>query len=135
MKPLLPFLIGIASYLCLSDATFSSADEPPEVIEAQHASIDAKHFGPVVHSKEQCTHVGGTWKVYGESPEPRCIVPTTDAGKICTDHSQCQGLCIGPENAVPGTRTSGRCRDTYSVIAACLVRVSDGKAEPKLCVE
>ena len=40
----------------------------------------------------------------------------SDAGKPCTDNSQCQSLtCIPPNTAVSGSKTVGRCyRGRYS---------------------
>jgi len=124
-----------ASMIAAGAGSTVPAQTPPEVFDNQHAPIKVKHFGPLVQTKAQCLKLGGSWKVIGQSLKPRCIVPTTDGGKVCTDHSQCQGLCIGPQDAKPGTRTTGRCRGSYNLIATCLVYVSKGIAEPGLCVE
>jgi hypothetical protein len=124
-----------ASMIAAGVGSAVPAQTPPEVFDDQHAPIGVKHFGPIVHTKAQCLNLGGSWKVIGQSLKPRCTVPTTDGGMVCTDHSQCQGLCIGPQDAKPGTRTTGRCRASYSLIATCLVYVSKGIAEPGLCVE
>jgi hypothetical protein len=108
---------------------------PPEVPDKLPAPIGAKHFGPAVRTEAQCLKLGGSWRIFGMYTKPRCIVPTTDGGKPCTDHSQCQGVCIGPRDAKPGVRTTGVCRDTYNLASTCLVYVSKGVAEPALCVE
>ncbi len=56
--------------------------------------------------KESCETLGGKWGVFGLIREERCILPTSDAGKSCTDSNQCESACIGYKcyqwNPVPG---------------------------------
>jgi hypothetical protein len=43
--------------------------------------------------KESCEAAGGNWVQAGLNPQEVCILPTTDAGKLCFDSSQCEGIC------------------------------------------
>jgi hypothetical protein len=39
-----------------------------------------------------------------------CVVAYKDAGKVCSDSSQCEGRCIGDRDETPpGQRVAGRC--------------------------
>jgi hypothetical protein len=88
---------------------------------------------PVLHipkTQEDCVKQRGLWlysaqevprinvvNLNGEKydhPEPppsgHCVIKTSDAGKICSDSVQCQGLCLTQDNRLPGTKkTEGRC--------------------------
>lgn len=44
--------------------------------------------------KESCESQGGRWGSIGLSPEEVCVMPTTDAGKVCYDSSECQAACV-----------------------------------------
>ena len=60
---------------------------------------------------------------------PFCNQKTLDAGKICTDSSQCQGNCLGKdENSM-----SGLCSDVETMIG-CLFQIENGKAR-KICYD
>ena len=98
-------------------------------------SLPGSHFGPVAESAADCSAVGGTWEYRETAVRQRCSVPTPDAGKACTDHSECAGLCIAPSEAQAGSRTSGACHHTYNLGFTCLAGVSNGVAETILCVD
>lgn len=43
---------------------------------------------------EACANQGGHWGLIGIFPTPVCSLPTRDAGRICADSGECEGLCI-----------------------------------------
>jgi hypothetical protein len=43
---------------------------------------------------EVCLARGGAWKRACVSQEYRCVVPYPDAGKACSDSSECKGQCL-----------------------------------------
>lgn len=54
-------------------------------------------------TKEECVQKGGVWSRWGLSPKEYCQIPSKDAGKPCTDGSQCSyNLCLSREETRPG---------------------------------
>lgn len=45
-------------------------------------------------TKQECEAAGGNWGRWGLLVEERCNLPTRDAGKSCSDSSQCQSACV-----------------------------------------
>ncbi len=43
---------------------------------------------------QKCAQEGGKWQLTCLEQEYRCIKPYKDAGKICSDSSECDGECI-----------------------------------------
>ncbi|MBB1486797.1 hypothetical protein H4O21_09265 [Oceanospirillum sp. D5] len=86
-------------------------------------------------TRESCEAEGGTWQRVGLARRLSCILPTTDAGKACTDGSQCQVACMLKErNIAPGTPATGQCHDSTQRFG-CRAYVSDGKAGHVLCID
>ncbi|PIE01082.1 MAG: hypothetical protein CSA79_01285 [Thiothrix nivea] len=85
---------------------------------------------------QQCEQGGGRWVRGGIAGFYGCLRPAPDAGKRCTDSSQCAHHC----NAVPGTEpppgtaTSGQCQanNNYS---GCHIEIRQGIAQPRYCVK
>src|SRR4051794_1466267 len=50
-------------------------------------------------TEEACDVCNGTWGVHGIEESPSCVCPTTDAGKLCSDGLQCEGLCVVADGA------------------------------------
>ena len=93
--------------------------------------------------KESCESLGGRWEKIGLSQEESCNLPTSDAGKICSDSSECQGSCIAELSKedldkVSGQNdfvyTKGKC-SRWKITAGCNAFVKDGKVENILCVD
>jgi len=78
-----------AGYECsLLNAPWYMDDKPKEINE-----IDQK-------LQQECEDAGGRYKCYGfcaSEYERHCDFPFEDAGKSCTDNSQCRGLCIADD--------------------------------------
>ena len=99
-------------------------------------SFPLSHLGPRANTHDECVALGGTWdRLSTESFNSQCAVPTTDGGTICTDHSQCQGLCVAEIDVEAGTRISGQCRSSYNTTGRCDIRVANGRAESKVCID
>ncbi|MNN85213.1 hypothetical protein D3C81_2024750 [compost metagenome] len=66
----------------------------------------------------------------------QCVVKYADAGKRCTDASQCEGQCeiAGNSGIAPGTATAGVCQADSNRFG-CRTTVKDGKAEATLCID
>lgn len=121
--------IAIPAFALLLSTSCASWHGPP-------ASFPLSHLGPSAESKEDCIALGGTWaRLSTESLDEQCSVPTTDGGTPCTDHAQCQGLCVAVADAKPGARVTGQCRSSYSLAGRCDIRVANGRAEAALCID
>lgn len=81
-------------------------------------------------TKKECLVKGGVWQKWGLAQLEYCQIPAKDAGKSCTDQSQCTYRCISETGTVPG-----KCA-TYKNTFGCFGLVNNGKAErPLLCVD
>ncbi|MBB4131797.1 hypothetical protein GGR62_002600 [Xanthomonas campestris] len=64
----------------------------------------------------------------------RCVVPYADAGKACTDNSDCSGDCLATSIVPTGTATSGTCqRDSDRF--GCRQEVVGGLGQAALCID
>lgn len=82
-----------------------------------------------------CQSHGGAFQRVCRMGNTMCVVRFADAGEACTDGSQCQsGRCFGDGLAEIGVAASGLCAPTNDP-CGCFQRISDGKAEPALCVD
>jgi hypothetical protein len=77
----------------------------------------------------QCQKDGGEIRGVCMFGFPACVKRFSDAGKACTDSSQCEGMCWVQENTLnrePGPTTSGVCQDTTDT-CGCWEEVKDGQ--------
>lgn len=72
-------------------------------------------------------------KPVGRAQTVRCVLNYADAGKLCTDSSQCQGDCLGEASeATPPNQ--GRCAPTSNRFG-CRTEIKNGVAQPTLCID
>ncbi|WP_242914157.1 hypothetical protein [Brevundimonas pishanensis] len=82
-----------------------------------------------------CAARGGTMKPVGRAQTVRCVLNFTDAGKVCTDASQCQGDCLAEASDTPASgQVQGRCAPTSDRFG-CRTEIKNGVAEPTLCID
>lgn len=84
-----------------------------------------------------CAAAGGAWKGVGMMNVEACVMPYPDAGKVCSDSSECTGDCwadgaVTPEQA--GTRATGYCQPT-NMPFGCRSQILKGVVQPGLCVD
>ena len=93
----------------------------------------------VVQSARECSQLGGKWRNACPGKPTRCFIPYADAGKSCSDSSECEGECIidiairceavgkctVPVEPEPGTRMMGACQHELDECSS-LVIVKDG---------
>ncbi len=98
---------------------------------------------PTPQDKESCESQGGRWGPIGLSPEEVCVMPTTDAGKVCLDSSECQSACVADLNQLEDYITvnmhipipaTGKCTAWKSVVG-CNAYVKHGVVNGVLCVD
>ena len=84
---------------------------------------------------EQCRAEGGAIRGVGMFGSPACVKPFEDAGKVCSDTSECQGLCKAPEASIVGSRSTGTCqKDTHDVYG-CYDKVERGIVVGGVCLD
>ena len=90
--------------------------------------------------RSKCLASGGSIAIMGLSGSEGCVHRMPDAGKPCTDGSQCKAGCFldearaTPKDKEPGARVTGSCAPT-DYIFGCRSPVVEGKASPGLCVD
>jgi len=81
-------------------------------------------------SKDDCLAKGGVWQKWGLAQLEYCQIPSQDAGKSCTDSSQCTYYkCISTSGKVPG-----KCA-TYKNTFGCFSIIENGKVQQALCAD
>ncbi|WP_173426917.1 hypothetical protein [Xanthomonas phaseoli] len=100
-------------------AAAANAPQPPHTVSADAA---------------QCTAKGGQLRPVGRMQIPRCIVPYADAGKTCTDNSDCSGDCLATSIVPTGAAATGTCqRDSDRF--GCRQTVVGGRGQAALCID
>jgi len=80
-----------------------------------------------------CTQQGGQLQQVGRAQTWRCILSYADAGKPCSDASQCQGDCLATDGETKAP-AAGQCAADSNTFG-CQARIIDGVAEPMRCVD
>ena len=86
-----------------------------------------------VMDKASCEAHGGRWARIFSKEE--CDYPTTDAGRVCHDSVECQGICLAPENAPAGADVEGKCSSSTMKGSGCFSSVNHGKASGVICYD
>jgi putative hemolysin len=81
-----------------------------------------------------CSAKGGAIQPVGKAQIPTCVTPYADAGKACTDKSQCQGACVLEGNLEPQGPVTGACQKTDRQFG-CYAKVVNGKTTGAICVD
>lgn len=89
-----------------------------------------------IRTAEACRAAGGEWGPVGRLQAPACVLPYSDAGKVCRDSDDCQGECryAGEETLEAGQAVTGQCQ-ANSDRFGCFTRVEDGKADAAICID
>jgi hypothetical protein len=91
----------------------------------------------IPRTQPACEQAGGRWGPAGLFPRPICRMPTHDAGRVCGDVGECEGLCLAAltpaQRDVVKTWTHGRQKlqllgtcTAYSPIFGCMAIVERG---------
>jgi len=128
-------IIFLAAVLVLSAC---AAEESTAPAETAYQKIDFAGEKATSDERSACEAVGGTVRRAGLRGWEHCIQDMPDAGKTCSDSSECVARCTIPiqegREYSPGEPATGACAQTDEVFG-CFTRVSGGKAEPTLCVD
>ncbi|MGO4410030.1 MULTISPECIES: hypothetical protein [unclassified Brevundimonas] len=119
-----------AAGLVLAACSPTPAPEPVVPVEAPEPPPT------MTISSSSCTARGGEMRQVGRMQSWQCVVRYPDAGKRCTDASQCEGDCeiAGNNGIAPGARATGVCQADSNRFG-CRTTIKDGKAEATLCID
>ena len=84
--------------------------------------------------KEKCASDGGTIRGVGTISYPVCVVPYPDAGKMCTDSSQCTGKCQA-EGTASGAPATGKCQASAHDKYGCYSEIIADVAQGTVCLD
>jgi hypothetical protein len=63
---------------------------------------------------EECRNKGGRWDILGFSG-PGCNLPTTDAGQVCRDSEECEGVCFTDQEGIMKETEAGLFPDSEAI--------------------
>jgi hypothetical protein len=111
----------------------ASCAQPPREVATGGAIVT----GPGTATKDDpqaCAARGGTMQRICLRGALACVEKYKDAGKACTDKSQCLGQCRYVGSAAPGASVVGECQRTTDP-CGCFATVGNGKRQAALCVD
>ncbi len=98
-----PILTGLMLTLALGVLAACQMDQPPQLPPAGKAMS--------AHRDDACVASGGVWSNQNGKQSKVCIHYTTDARKMCTRSSQCQGACLARSHSCSPVRPLLGCQD------------------------
>jgi hypothetical protein len=81
--------------------------------------------------KQDCTAKGGKWNWFPIGGFYFCAIKTRDAGKACSDDSECQGDCVPTEYT---SKLPGLCEPVLGVPGGCPTHLVSGKIIAEPCI-
>jgi hypothetical protein len=90
------------------------------------AKIENVVTKPVSNNQKDCEAAGGKWERIGDSGQLRCNSATSDAGKACSDRSDCESFCWAGEGPEAYQKTSGTCYP-WKYFKSCISSVNNGR--------
>jgi len=117
-------LLLVAAAGCFADP----AQSPPPP-GASAAFVDLSSKRPVASTRLECESLDGRWL----EPSAFCShVGTGDAGKACTDSSECESYCRTTTLVEPCIPVQGSCHESYD-FEECTQGVASGLSEYAFC--
>ena len=97
--------------------------------------VSCSRAEPTPTTREVCEERGGIWGKFGLLEIDQCNLLASDAGKACSDHSDCESVCVSEDSVAPESVESGVCFGRTIVLGTCLNYVEAGIAQGILCVD
>ncbi len=98
------------------------------------ASDPAAETKPAQTTAASCAASGGSWERRGMLGSEMCVHRYADAGKNCSDKSDCSGRCIAKGMPEMGKPANGTCQ-VDDRLFGCYATVDKGVAGPGICVD
>jgi hypothetical protein len=83
----------------------------------------------------ECEGHGGVFKRVGRAQVEVCAVPYADAGKTCSDKSDCIGVCIASYSEGGSQTGAGTCQTDNAPLFGCYSLVEKGVLRSARCVD
>lgn len=95
------FLPILAVVMVLCSSLLLNACSPTTVEGGENGEVGDLGGGNPAKPENQaeCEELGGRWEVLGFSG-PGCNLPSSDGGKVCADHGDCESLCLADDETV-----------------------------------
>ena len=123
-------------FAILGAALLASACVPAEAPEAPDAAAQPFQTTMSEADRAACAADGGTVERRGRLGAELCVVPFADAGKSCTDASQCEGQCIAEEaGPQPDAQSPGGLCQADDRLFGCYSTIESGKVANTICVD
>jgi len=124
--------MAIRAFLAMMVLALAACTQASPSPPAQTASGPVKP--PIIETQTACASYGGEWRPVCRMQKPACVISFKDAGKSCSDSSECSGRCTTAMGATPGTAVKGTCT-ANSDPCGCFQLVVNGKADHSLCAD
>ncbi len=130
---------------CNAQPKQNSVDKPSTAVSVDNsASVnlskyqDQRDLCQKVTEKKviDCQKQGGSLQKQGMAQCYTCTIEYADAGKICSDASDCLGACLNYNDFIPAGKTNqqGQCAKTNSSFG-CYQKIEKGVAKHAICVD
>ena len=97
--------------------------------------LSSRDDEPSAEEIKQCEDVGGAVQRAGLAGYYHCVQEYPDAGKVCSDSSECEGTCRTQSSEAVGKPGTGTCQEV-DVAFGCFAMVSNGVVDGgMLCVD
>ena len=100
---------GTVVRIALPD-TSSELQDPFEFVNLGKADV----LKATPQSPEECEQLGGRWEVLGFSG-PGCNLPSSDGGKVCSAHGDCESLCLADDSVMKDSPDGGKVPDHFRI--------------------
>ena len=117
-----------------SQTPFIGIDGKPLV--SAEGIVDASVQEALTADPAACAKAGGALQPVCRMQKPMCVITFSDAGKTCSDGSECgSGRCVASEASAPKPGpVTGICAPTNNP-CGCYTRIEDGAAQATICVD
>lgn len=128
-------ILILVAFGMLTACAHLSADEDAEPQSVDYERIQFAGSVATPGERDMCEAVGGEVRPDGLAGSEQCIQTMPDAGKACTDSSECLAECkVVGEFVDFNVAAVGQCSQNDSPFG-CFQTVEDGLATPAICVD
>ena len=120
----------------LALAAACAVGEKPETAPRAVAAVAEPGAEYSETDMQACKAAGGVYEQAGKMQWWRCSIQYSDAGKTCSDVSDCEGKCIAEDGdrSPEATNVTGTCQASDNPFG-CQAEVEDGRVTSFRCVD